>query len=967
MKISKIRIILTVLAAAACVIGFGWIVMMQNHATLVKSHVGDETLKLEEVTNTLEDIGSSWENMKERISGQLKVDVTLSSLALRNVVETIGDDAVDMYSGGAVIKVEGDAVTVPDGEADTLGLTANLFDAREGSFTSPESPEALVVYSRISAPFYYIEWYDDAVIQEMVEEAVDIPGILQKAETAYNVYALCAAEDPASESGERILYSNDIFSNLDDSFRETETPEVSVEEAEQGSPYESGTLSLPNGTFRYVKSDVPEISGYLVLMAVQPNLYVKALSQATYMFAALILFLAALLTAGFSLYFFIQKNSLTPAMEKRYAPFNVRRFVSLCGVIGAICIFLSGMMIYALNGLYDNTSKGKERLQMLDKNLEMYSDRLRRNADRIQDMYFDYGTHIAEVLDSYPALREQAVLEMLADSISASSITLYDAEGNETVSSGECIGLSLGTDPESTTYDFRRILNGIPFIAHGRETDEITGQEEVRMGVRIQDASDPDRYGVMLITADPALWDFDLQEMTQTLLQNLSGPGDILCIADPETGTILSSGSEKLTGMDITSLGLNETHLRGSLIKNVDTDEGSYFITSAQLSSYSLADTEELTELPIAYYAAGQASSAAGMLASALLGCLLFLLIYAFLAWLILRSYTEDFYEQNKSCALSSGKTEKGWAGVRQYLSSIRPERTGLITMELIVALYLLQQIPVANFKTQLSRNSVYYYITSGNWERGLNLFALAAILILLGQITLTVILVRLLLAACASFTGPKGRTICRLIRSLTMYVALFAFLIVACTYIGISLSVIVAAVGTLGIAVSLGAQHFVSDIIAGLTIVFEGIFHTGDIVDLGTGHREYHGEVQEIGLRFTRLQTRLGNIVTLSNRDIYMVNNMTQQNTRYDCEVVISSEYPIEEIEEMLKKELPEIGRKDRRILAGPVYTGIAALANGTMTLSVMTECSEEDLPDVQQLINRELLLLFRENGYRI
>ena len=53
------------------------------------------------------------------------------------------------------------------------------------------------------------------------------------------------------------------------------------------------------------------------------------------------------------------------------------------------------------------------------------------------------------------------------------------------------------------------------------------------------------------------------------------------------------------------------------------------------------------------------------------------LLIYAFLAWLILRSYTEDFYEQNKSCALSSGKTEKGWAGVRQYLSSIRPERTG--------------------------------------------------------------------------------------------------------------------------------------------------------------------------------------------------------------------------------------------------------------------------------------------------
>ena len=966
MKISRIRIILTILLGVACVIAFGWIVMMQNHATLVKNHTADETLKLEAVTHTLEEIESSWNNMERRIRARFTVNATLSALALRNIIKEKEDDAIALYTSGAVIKITDDGIMAPEGVEKNLGLTAGLFDTREGLFMSPENPKTLVVYSMISSPFYYVEWHEDTSIQELVEDAVDIPGILQKSETAYDVYALCAAEDPSAENSERILYSNDLFTDLEEFFRQNETAEISIEETEQGGPYKSGTLSLQNGTFRYNQSPIPQISGYLVLMAVQPNLYVEALGHSTYMLTALILFLAALYTSGYSLYFFIQKNTLTPVMEKRYRPFNVRRFTCLCGVIGSILIFLSGMMIYALSELYDDTSKGKERLQLLDKNLEMYADRLKINTERFKDIYVDYGAHIAECLDNYPQLREKPVLETLADSISASSITLYDSDGNETISSGEYVGLSLGTDPDSTTYDFRRILNGVPCIVHGLEADEITGQSEVRIGMRILDASNPSRYGVLMIAVDPSLWEYDLKEMTHMVLQNLSGPGTILCIADPETGEILSSSEENLTGRDISSLGLNESHLRESLVKNVQTDEGSYFITSAQLDTYRMVDNIQTEEHAIAYYAAVKTSSAAGMLASALTGSVLFILIFAFIAWLILGRYTDQYFEQYKYTGPVS-ETGMRWAGIRNYLSSIRPEKTGLITMELIVGLYLTQQIPIANFNTRLSQNSVYYYLNSGSWEKGLNLFALAGILILLGQILLAVILVRLLLAICATFTGSKGKTICRLIKSLIEYVALFTFLILACTYIGISMSVILAAIGTLGIAVSLGAQHFVSDIIAGLTIVFEGNFHVGDIVDLGVGGKQYHGEVLEIGLRFTRLHTRLGNIVTLSNREINMVNNMTQLNTRYECDIAVSTEYSIEDIEKMLQRELPKIGEKDRRILAGPVYSGIIALEDGTMTLCIITECAEEDLTDVQQLVNRSLQCIFRENGYKI
>ena len=106
---------------------------------------------------------------------------------------------------------------------------------------------------------------------------------------------------------------------------------------------------------------------------------------------------------------------------------------------------------------------------------------------------------------------------------------------------------------------------------------------------------------------------------------------------------------------------------------------------------------------------------------------------------------------------------------------------------------------------------------------------------------------------------------------------------------------------------------------------------------------------------------------MTLSNREINMVNNMTQLNTRYECDIAVSTEYSIEDIEKMLQRELPKIGEKDRRILAGPVYSGIIALEDGTMTLCIITECAEEDLTDVQQLVNRSLQCIFRENGYKI
>ena len=94
------------------------------------------------------------------------------------------------------------------------------------------------------------------------------------------------------------------------------------------------------------------------------------------------------------------------------------------------------------------------------------------------------------------------------------------------------------------------------------------------------------------------------------------------------------------------------------------------------------------------------------------------------------------------------------------------------------------------------------------------------------------------------------------------------------------------------------------------------------------------------------------------------MIRNCTQLSSRVICEFDLSSEYPADSVKAMLEAELPGVGQTDRRILSGPVYNGITKIGNGTMTLSVSAECSEEDCDYVRDRLYTSLQQIFRKHG---
>ena len=968
MKHFRTKVVITVLLAAGFIVAFSWIVAWQCSIRLSAEASKEKPLTKEAVRYTLDNLSRAWDDYDARVTKRFEVETVFASLALQSVAEDGSIPEEETLENTAVINVEDGKLDTSVSAVGTLGLNASLFQKNKGSFAAPNDPSTFVAYSKIGGTSaFYVKWWEDTVIDDIVRDSIDIPGIMKRTEVSYDVSAMFVLLDPVSGDFSDILYKNERSFSTCENFDELG---LTREYLEQNDGQKAKRLTYNGDNFSYVsgKSEAP--AGYVILFDPVPNLFSMAFAQEGYMIATLFILLSILLVTGFSVYTFVHNNVLTPEEEKSYLPSHVRSMVTLFGIGGLVLIAISGMFGYALNGLYEDAIRGETRLDMLDDSISMYTERYTQNLESFHDVYLDYGNNIARLLDTYPELRDSSVLKTVAESIAASSITLYDSNGRETKSSDPWVDLELSTDPASTTYDFRRILKGVPYIIHDPEIDEVTGLNEMRIAIRIRDDLSQDRHGAMILSVnitDLTNHDIDPELSVKQILSNLSDSETNLWITDAETGKILVYGKEKPEDEYIPVSVPAESDLNGTLMKAMQTEEGDFFITYAPMETPGILAWTGASDNIVAYYKGPKTSLLPGIVSFTLTGCILFAIIYGILAWMIFADYTDDFlntYKQVKGCDDPNRKL----SAFRRVLVSITPVRRGVIAMEAATAFIIVQMVPILNLNAALVRNTVYKYIYSGDWERGFNLFAFAQVLVLLSEAVLFVIAVRLVTTVCSTFSGAKGKTIFRLIANIVLYITVLYIIIKTLEYLGFSSTAIAAGMGSLALAVSLGAQNFVADIFAGLTFVFEGTIHVGDIVKItSSGSAPFQGKVMEIGVRCIKVLTREGDLITCSNRDIRTIKNSTQMNTRVICELVISSEISAVEVELILNRELPLIGQTDRQILSGPTYNGITSIGNGTMTLSVSAECREEDYFYVRDKMNVSLQRIFREHGYTI
>lgn len=222
--------------------------------------------------------------------------------------------------------------------------------------------------------------------------------------------------------------------------------------------------------------------------------------------------------------------------------------------------------------------------------------------------------------------------------------------------------------------------------------------------------------------------------------------------------------------------------------------------------------------------------------------------------------------------------------------------------------------------------------------------------------------IVRLLLTLCLPLL-KKTKGLLTILISVIKYAAVLLWLFFVLSSFGVNTTVILSGIGILSLIVGLAIQPLLADIIAGLFIVFEDVFHVGDVI-VADGFR---GQVKEIGMRHTQLVDCGGNVKVINNSDIRSMVNLTDQLSLVSVDMSIEYGESLERVEAVIAQNLEQIKKAIPKIVEGPFYKGVSALADSSVNLRFFAMCEEDDRFQVERDLNRQFKLLFDKNNINI
>lgn len=564
-------------------------------------------------------------------------------------------------------------------------------------------------------------------------------------------------------------------------------------------------------------------------------------------------------------------------------------------------------------------------------------------------------------LTRHPELRTRKGLSDLSGRLGLEFIMLTDGSGKELMSDSPIVGYTLPKSRKGTNayaYLFNDLLEGAKYRSVDLEK-EVFGRPVRLSGMPVSNA-DNETDGIVL-TAESAevvnsvLADFDLAG----ILNNISIPFYLDTIA-------VNSDSHEFVFPDYQYVSAEEYGLKDEQIK--DNYWGSMELnnTKAYTGTKKYGDSILLLSQPYTEMFNGRSDLTSLAVLVFVLGLLVMRLYFRFFG---VREISRDESGDYIYIETAGGEVKSTRRALdRIFGTGVSSES---YAEEKITHVWRVIQIVIAAvvalifiFRSNLSySNSIFGFIVDGKWERGPNVFSFAVIVTILMLYFVVMWVFDSVMQGLITIASPKNETFLRLIRSCVRYATVFAMIFYCMTLMGVDSTALLASAGLLTLIIGLGAQALITDILAGLFIIFEHDFQVGDIIEING----FRGRVVEIGIRSTRIMDFQQNIKTINNRNLTDFINRTRRSTFFDITIPVKPDQDIAAIEEMLREELPKLSEASPHIISGPVYNGIERVTTFHMYLSFRTQCSEEYRYSTMTLMNREITRLFREHGFTI
>ena len=181
-----------------------------------------------------------------------------------------------------------------------------------------------------------------------------------------------------------------------------------------------------------------------------------------------------------------------------------------------------------------------------------------------------------------------------------------------------------------------------------------------------------------------------------------------------------------------------------------------------------------------------------------------------------------------------------------------------------------------------------------------------------------------------------RKNTILRLVESLLNYCLYFILIYWILSILGLPVSSLLAGAGIAGVAIGMGAQGFLSDLVNGFFILLERQLDVGDNVRLTNGSINIAGIVSSVGIRTTQVRDFDGTLHFVPNRNITVVSNLSRGDMRVLIDIPLDANTDLDKIYQVIAQVNQSEQDKHPEVLTGPTILGPQIEKNGRYSFRI-------------------------------
>jgi moderate conductance mechanosensitive channel len=201
-----------------------------------------------------------------------------------------------------------------------------------------------------------------------------------------------------------------------------------------------------------------------------------------------------------------------------------------------------------------------------------------------------------------------------------------------------------------------------------------------------------------------------------------------------------------------------------------------------------------------------------------------------------------------------------------------------------------------------------------------------------------------------------RAHTLSVVLKLILRYAVYFIAVVMILQEFRIDTTSILAGAGIIGLAVGVGAQGLVKDIITGFFIIFEDQYAVGDYIVSG----DMAGTVEEIDFRVTKLRDPSGIQHIIPNGSISRLSNYTRGHMMAVINIPVAYQADIGKVLALLEEACRDFGEGLPEVLDGPRVVGIVDLRPGEVIVRVVAKTVPLEQQKVETAFRHKVKLLF-------